>query len=279
MTKKKTFSSSPLPFRGTKRYYVRRFKEVLKNRGGQIFTVVDLFGGSGLLSRVAKDMLPEARVIYNDFDNFRNRLEHVAETNELLEIIRPMVANVPTDKKIPNETRNKLLQIFAEREKKGLFVDYLTLSGSLLFSGNWVSSHEEMAKHTFYNRMVATNYNADNYLDGLEIASKDYRELFADYKNKENTLFLIDPPYLQTDVKAYNSETYWQLKDYLDVLSLLKGTKYVFFTSGKSQIIELCSWINKHFPDAKLLAGAKITEQNSRVNEFANYKDIMITNI
>ena len=149
----------------------------------------------------------------------------------------------------------------------------------MLFSGNWVSSHAEMAKHTFYNRMVSTNYNADNYLDGLEIASKDYRELFANYKNKENTLFLIDPPYLQTDVKAYNSETYWQLKDYLDVLSLLKGTKYVFFTSGKSQIIELCSWINKHFPDAKLLDGAKITEQNSRVNEFANYKDIMITNI
>ena len=84
---------------------------------------------------------------------------------------------------------------------------------------------------------------------------------------------------MQTDVKAYNSETYWQLKDYLDVLSLLKGTKYVFFTSGKSQIIELCSWINKHFPDAKLLAGAKITEQNSRVNDFANYKDIMITNV
>ena len=37
---KKTFSSSPLPFRGTKRYYVRRFKEVLKNRGW-----ADFYGG------------------------------------------------------------------------------------------------------------------------------------------------------------------------------------------------------------------------------------------
>lgn len=276
---KKTFSSSPLPFRGTKRYYVRRFKEVLKNRGGQIFTVVDLFGGSGLLSRVAKDMLPDARVIYNDFDNFRCRLEHVAETNELLEIIRPMVGNVPTDKKIPDETRVEMLELFADREINGHFVDYLTLSGSLLFSGNWVKSHCEMAKHTFYNRMVATNYNVDNYLDGLEITSKDYRELFADFQHEQNTLFLIDPPYLQTDVKAYNSETYWQLKDYLDVLSLLTGTKYVFFTSGKSQIIELCQWINSRFPDAKLLAGAEITEQNSRVNDFCSYKDIMITNM
>ena len=85
--------------------------------------------------------------------------------------------------------------------------------------------------------------------------------------------------HLQTDVNAYSGETYWQLKDYLDVLTLLDGTKYVFFTSGKSQIIELCSWINKRFPDAKLLDGAEITEQNSRVNDFAAYKDIMIVKL
>ena len=252
---------------------------MLKNRGGQIFTVVDLFGGSGLLSRVAKDMLPDARVVYNDFDNFCFRLEHIAETNELLEMIRPKVASVPTDKKIPDETRRELLELFADREINGYFVDYLTLSGSLLFSGTWVKTHSEMSRQTFYNRLVATNYKADNYLDGLEITFKDYRELFAEHCSDRNTLFLIDPPYLQTDVKAYKSETYWQLKDYLDVLALLKGTKYVFFTSGKSQIIELCSWINSRFPDAKLLAGAEITERNSRVNDFCNYKDIMITNI
>lgn len=276
---KKAFSTSPLPFRGTKRYYVRRFKEVLKNRGGQVCTVVDLFGGSGLLSRVAKDMLPAARVIYNDYDNFRQRLEHIEQTNELLDILRPLVREVPTDKKVPNETRAEILRIFREREQNGLFVDYITLSGSLLFSGNWANSYEVFAKHTLYNRMVATNYNADNYLAGLEIVSKDYRELFAEHKDHENTLFLLDPPYLQTDVNAYSGETYWQLKDYLDVLTLLDGTKYIFFTSGKSQIIDFCHWINKRFPDAKLLDGAEITEQNSRVNEFAAYKDIMIVKL
>ena len=240
---KKTFSSSPLPFRGTKRYYIRRFKTVLQHCG-HTQMVVDLFGGSGLLSRVAKDMLPEARVIYNDYDNFRQRLQNIDLTNELLDIIRPLVRDVPTDKKVPNELRAEILRICREREEKGIFVDYITLSGSLLFSGNWANSYEVFAKHTLYNRLVATNYNADNYLAGLEIVSKDYRELFAEHKDHENTLFLLDPPYLQTDVNAYSGETYWQLKDYLDVLTLLDGTKYVFFTSGKSQIIELCSWIN-----------------------------------
>lgn len=274
---KKTFSMSPLPFRGTKRYYIRRFKAVLQ-QCGHINTVVDLFGGSGLLSRVAKDMLPNARVIYNDYDGFRERLSHISQTNELLDILRPLVSSVPTDKKVPQELREEILRIFREREQNGLFVDYITLSGSLLFSGNWANSYEAFAKHTLYNRMVATNYKADNYLDGLEITCKDYRELFAEHQGGKNTLFLLDPPYLQTDVNSYNGETFWQLKDYLDVLALIDGTKYVFFTSGKSQIIDLCRWINKRF-DAKLLDGAEITEQNSRVNEFAAYKDIMIVKL
>ena len=49
----KRFSSSPLPFRGSKRYYIKRFREVLA-QADDIDTVVDLFGGSGLLSRWQK---------------------------------------------------------------------------------------------------------------------------------------------------------------------------------------------------------------------------------
>ena len=32
---------------------------------------VDLFGGSGLLSHIAKRSKPDATVVYNDFDNYR----------------------------------------------------------------------------------------------------------------------------------------------------------------------------------------------------------------
>ena len=64
--KKKTYSTPPLPFRGNKRNFIREFKEVLSGIK-DIDVVVDLFGGSGLLSRAAKDVLPHARVIYNDF--------------------------------------------------------------------------------------------------------------------------------------------------------------------------------------------------------------------
>lgn len=272
----KRFSSSPLPFRGSKRYYVRRFREVLAQTQ-DIDTVVDLFGGSGLLSRVAKDTLPNCRVIYNDFDHYDTRLANAANTNALLRSIAPLLVNVPDNKKVPTETKIKILELCAEEEKRHA-VDYITLSGSLLFSGNWAQSYEELSKQTMYNRMVKTDYNVANYLSGLEVTHCDYRELFNAHKANKKALFLLDPPYLQTEHSAYKADTYWKLKDYLDVLTLLDDTKYVLFTSGKSQIIELCDWINQSF-GGKLLKDAQKYVQNSRINDFAAYKDIMIAKL
>ena len=272
----KRFSSSPLPFRGSKRYYIRRFREVLAQTQ-DIDTVVDLFVVSGLLSRVAKDTLPNCRVIYNDFDHYDTRLANAANTNALLRSIAPLLVNVPDNKKVPTETKIKILELCAEEEKRHA-VDYITLSGSLLFSGNWAQSYEELSKQTMYNRMVKTDYNVANYLSGLEITHCDYRELFNAHKANKKALFLLDPPYLQTEHSAYKADTYWQLKDYLDVLTLLDDTKYVLFTSGKSQIIELCDWINQSF-GGKLLKDAQKYVQNSRINDFAAYKDIMIAKL
>lgn len=274
---KKAFKTSPLPFRGQKRYYIKRFASVLE-RCEDVTTVVDLFGGSGLLSRVAKDKLPNARVIYNDFDHFDQRVEMIDRTNALCSEIAPLVKGVEDNKRIPDDLKQECLKVMRKYEETGK-VDYITLSASLLFSGNWATSYEQFAKQTFYNRTVNTHYDATGYFEGLEITHKGYRELFAEFKDQQNVLYVLDPPYLQTECSAYKSDTYWQLKDYLDVLNMLKGTKYIFFTSGKSQIIDLCKWINGNFPNAELLKGAELWEQNSRVNDFNSYKDIMIAKV
>ena len=78
------YTSAPLPFQGQKRMFVREFARVLEEtfRGRTLF--VDLFGGSGLLSRTIKDTLPDARVIYNDFDNYSDRLAQIPQTNAIL---------------------------------------------------------------------------------------------------------------------------------------------------------------------------------------------------
>lgn len=95
-------------------------------------------------------------------------MANAANTNALLRSIAPLLVNVPDNKKVPTETKIKILELCAEEEKRHA-VDYITLSGSLLFSGNWAQSYEELSKQTMYNRMVKTDYNVANYLSGLEV--------------------------------------------------------------------------------------------------------------
>lgn len=276
MKETKKYTGSPLPFRGTKRYYVKRFREVLQ-QVGDVDTIADLFGGSGLLARVAKDTLPHCRVIYNDFDFYVDRLARIGETNALLHEIAPLLTNVQKKKKVPQEVKRKVLSVILKYQQRGE-VDYITLSASLLFSGKWAQSYEQMAKQTMYNMIVRGDYDATNYLNGLEVAHEDYRTLFDAHKDNKRALFVLDPPYLQTEVTAYKEGMHWYLKDYLDVLPLIQQTKYVMFTSGKSQILELCRWLNQNY-NAGLLKGSVKYERNSNVSHSATYKDIMIARI
>lgn len=268
----KVYSCAPLPFQGQKRRFVKDFKEVLK-KFDDITTVVDLFGGSGLLSHVTKRERPDVRVVYNDYDHFCDRLASVMTTNEILSRIRPVLRDVERDKKVPAEQRARILAIISEYSEKG-YVDYITLGSSLLFSGKWAKSFQELSKETMYNVVRKADFDVTGYLDGLEVVHKDYRELFAQFKDDRDVLFLIDPPYLATDATSY--ENYWRLADYLDVLKLLVGTKYVYFTSNKSQIVELCEWINENASIGNPFKGVEIRTQQNNLNYNSSFTDIML---
>ena len=73
--KPKTYTTAPLPFMGQKRRFLKQFKSCLNDQFPDAKLFVDLFGGSGLLSHTIKRNRPEARVIYNDYDNFCKRIE------------------------------------------------------------------------------------------------------------------------------------------------------------------------------------------------------------
>ena len=90
MQKQTVYTSAPLPFQGQKRRFIGEFRKAL-SRFPDAATFVDLVGGSGLLSHVAKRERPDARLIYNDFDDFHLRLENIPRTNALLARIRNLV--------------------------------------------------------------------------------------------------------------------------------------------------------------------------------------------
>ena len=266
---RKKYLSAPLPFMGQKRMFAKEFIKVLKHYPDNA-VFVDLFGGSGLLSHITKCQKPEATVIYNDYDDYRRRLENIPRTNALLAKIRPLAASTPRHKALPKEAKEAILRLIEQEEQDCGYVDYITLSSSLLFSMKYATDLTGLRKETFYNTVRKCDYSPClDYLDGLKVIS-----LFDKYKDIPNVVFLIDPPYLSTEVGTYTMT--WGLSDYLDVLQTLVSTNYIYFTSNKSSIIELCAWIDKNNTIGNPFAGSEKVEFNAHINYNSSYTDIML---
>lgn len=275
MKKQKTWSSAPLPFQGQKRKFASEFRNILQCYP-QCSTIVDLFGGSGLLSRIAKDERPDSRVIYNDYDRFSDRLANIPTTNKLLAGIRDIVKDLPRHQLIPKIQRQKILDLIAAEQG---YVDFITISSSILFSSMYVVDYSELSKESFYNNVRIADYDlADDYMRDIEIVHDDYRNVFAKFSPSPSVLYLVDPPYLNTNVSSYSKDSFWTLKDYLDVLQVLKGTNYIYFTSDKSAIIELCEWLGDGRVTANPFVNAKRIDINERCNYASGYLDIMLFN-
>lgn len=234
---RKQYNSAPLPFVGQKRMFAKEFKKVLEQFPDGT-TFVDLFGGSGLLSHIAKCKKPNSKVVYNDFDGYRLRLEHIPQTNELLSELREIVHEIPRHKPITGKSRELVFECINKHQERYGYVDFITISSSIMFSMKYCLSIDEMRKEALYNNVRSADYSLCNdYLDGLTIVSKDYKQVFAQYKDIPNVVFFVDPPYLNTEVGTYRM--CWRLADYLDVLSILAGHSFIYFTSNKSSILEL----------------------------------------
>ena len=236
---KKTYLSAPLPFVGQKRMFARKFMKVLEQYP-ESTVFVDLFGGSGLLSHITKRCKPEATVIYNDFDNYHKRLENIPRTNRLIADLRAMVGNsVPRHKTITGELRERIFSRILQEEHETGYVGFITLSSSLMFSMKYKLNVPEMRKEALYNNIRKA-----------------------------------DPPYLSTDVGTYNMS--WRMSDYLDVLNVLSGHPFVYFTSNKSSILELCEWIGKNKNIGNPFEGCTRMEFNAHINYSSSYTDMML---
>ena len=150
---------------------------------------------------------------------------------------------------------------------------YITLSSSLLFSARYTNNLEELSKETLYNNVHKSSYDATGYLDGLTIVREDYKSLFNTYRATPGVLFLVDPPYLSTEAGTYTMR--WKLCDYLGVLSVLQGNNFIYFTSNKSQIIELCEWLERSKLGRNPFENTQRVEIRTIMNFNSGYVDLM----
>ncbi len=254
-------TAAPLPFAGQKRRWIKPLSELLQTTSTPS-VVVDLFGGSGLLSRLSKDLFPSAQVVYNDYDNFSARLHHIQETELLRQAICKILSPLPRDTRVPEDLKARVLEAIKGHEAQYHYVDWLTLSGWLLFTNNFAHSFEDLAHRDFYahpSRTALSDADAsERYLEGLHIVSMDWRELLSQYRDTPNVLYIIDPPYFATDCCGYKG-SHWSNDDYLDLLTSIPSSRYLYFSSSKVDFVPFLrrtstAWGYQHpFVEASIL--------------------------
>ncbi|TID28252.1 hypothetical protein JO83_03465 [Avibacterium paragallinarum] len=238
------YKQAPLPFIGQKRMFLNAFKQVLNEHipgDGEGWTIVDAFGGSGLLSHVAKQIKPKARVIYNDFDGYADRLKHINDTNRLrTELLQVVGDIIPKNRRLDN---NKKQEIINKINSFNGFKDLNTIASWLQFGGQQVGSFEELFSKTFWCGIKLTDYpSAEDYLDGLEIVSEPFQTLLPKFSDNPKALFVLDPPYLCTKQNSYKMANYFDLIDFLQLIDLTRPP-YVFFSSTKSEFVRFIEYM------------------------------------
>lgn len=129
------YKQPPLSFMGNKRNMLKHIKAVLETmqEDGQIDSetiFIDCFGGSGLISHNIKQWYPSNRVVWNDYDNYQERLNHLDTTEQLRQEMAKIIKDTPTpyNSQPHPHTKEKILTLLQDKAQSGAFIDYTTIS-------------------------------------------------------------------------------------------------------------------------------------------------------
>ena len=236
----KTYTQAPLPFTGQKRRFLKTFKALLNERipgDGEGWIILDAFGGSGLLAHAAKRSKPAARVVYNDYDGYAERLAHINDTNRLRHTIDGLTQHLPRNKPIPPAERERVRQ--AIRDFDG-FLDLDCLGSWLLFSGKQAPDLDWLLRTDLYHSLRRNDYpQADDYLHGLEITSESYKTLLPRHLDNPRCLLVLDPPYVCTMQGAYRKAGYFGMIEFLRLMTMVRPP-FIFFRVRSKRA---CGWL------------------------------------
>ena len=235
----------PLPFLGCKKDWLKILhKHVTENENRQHpKIIVDVFGGSGLLANFYKQLYPKAQVIWNDYDNYQNRLNQLPQTNNILCQLRGYVAKHTPEELYSRDTLHTDKPRFTDEHCeaiKGILestpeYDWRTILPAISFRGSVKTS----AYNKIYNAIPQKNYDASGYLDNVQIVRQDGMGLIEEYDKKEKVLFLLDPPYPVTYEANYEGResTYLALK--IIEFCYKTNNNFILFSSTNSTMEQL----------------------------------------
>lgn len=272
------YKKSPLPFQGQKTGWFKEFQNMLESFP-DCTTIVDVFGGSGLLAHWARRLRPAAAVVWNDYDNFRERLSHIPETNILISKLRTVLDSsgfkFKLKYKVPSNLHEAFKKILREHFEEFGFLDCITVSSSILFSGRYFKTLQEFEenKDFWVNSFLSPHPIPEDYLKGLTVVQKDWRAFFNDPDlDNDRTLFLLDPPYFFTNGYAYDGALSYQ--DQSDLLDLMGKRNYCYFTNSNSAIVLHIKEFEGATRITKKRNPASNTQSKVKVDEFMVYRRI-----
>lgn len=219
---------------------IKKAKNPSETQQATIF--YDVFGGSGIISHTLKYLYPHNRVVWNDYDNYQERLDntHITEQvrQELLNILpsKEVIRLTPAEK----EAVIKLLDSYQ-------YLDTITLATYLCFSGNYAQDRESLYKIINYQRVNQSPIITQNYLKGVERVSLDFKTLLdsipQEQKDNQQAFLILDPPYLQTFKGNYSDS--FSLKQFFSLFESITKP-YIFFSSENSDILEFLEFFSKY---------------------------------
>lgn len=256
-----TYNKPPLPFIGNKKNALKNLKIALHDllAAGNITeetVFYDVFGGSGLVSHFIKKEFPNNRVVWNDYDNYKSRLDILHETEQHRQKIVSILHGLEIKNKIPEKECQAIKDYLKNYEN----FDYITLSSYILFSGNYAENEKDfLSRKTYYSRVSYSPLQKCGYLLGVERVCLDFRDCIQKaYKEAGNNAFLVlDPPYIQTEKGHYKN--FFGLKDFLELVSLMRKP-YIYFSSAKSEILHFIDFCNNNENFTNVFHNVKIMQ-------------------
>lgn len=273
------YAQAPLPFTGQKRNFLKHFKSVLESQipgDGQGWTIVDAFGGSGLLSHTAKQILPKARVICNDFDNYAERLAHIDDTNRLRRLIFAVLEreSIAKNFRLPENVKSEITAII---QSFNGYKDLNCIASWLLFSGKQVSDFYELFQENWYRKIRESDYpTANGYLDGVEIVCENAHTLIPKFADDPKVLLVLDPPYICTAQGSYRQSEYFGMVQFLRLMSVVRPP-FMFFSSTRSELIDYLDFmIDFRQPEFERFVGYEKISIETALNKAARYEDNLV---
>ena len=234
-------------FSGNKSNRVKEIAEL--TRTGKYTRIVEIFGGSCVISNnLLKEKIVE-EAIANDYDHyFDNFEEHIHFKENFIEKLLKLGLEKSKERRMSKEHQEVVQNSLKDKDKN--LLKYL--SKNFVFSSKRAAAEIKIQDFIYFTNDITIEKDLEyiKHLKNVKLDSLDYKEFIEKYINAgdRKTLVVVDPPYLNSSQKQYGDE-FFGLEKTIKLLNSLKQKRndFIFFNQIKEDSIELLKLYDFNF--------------------------------